>query len=160
MPEIQYTETDRQGLDLIKPLWQQLVEHHKARSPIFYNDYAKMTFATRKKQLLEKSRGNTIRIDLARDENLGEFVGYCVSTISEERQGEIDSIYIKPNYRRFGIADNLMKRALHWMDEQLITKRILVVGAGNEEVLGFYSKYGFHPRNIVLEQAHTKKVKE
>jgi ribosomal protein S18 acetylase RimI-like enzyme len=160
MPVIQYTETDRQGLDLIKPLWQQLVEHHKARSPIFYNDYAKMTFATRKKQLLEKSRKNTIRIDLARDENLGEFVGYCVSTISEERQGEIDSIYIKPDYRRFGIADNLMKRALHWMDEQLITKRILVVGAGNEEVLGFYSKYGFHPRNIVLEQAQTKKVKE
>jgi ribosomal protein S18 acetylase RimI-like enzyme len=160
MPEIQYTETDRQGLDLIKPLWQQLVEHHKARSPIFYNDYAKMTFATRKKQLLEKSRGNNIRIDLARDENLGEFVGYCVSTISEERQGEIDSIYIKPDYRRFGIADNLMKRALHWMDEQLITKRILVVGAGNEEVLGFYSKYGFHPRNIVLEQAQAKKLKE
>ena len=118
-----------------------------------------MTFATRKKQLLEKSRGNTIRIDLARDEDLGEFVGYCVSTISEERQGEIDSIYIKPDYRRFGIADNLMKRALHWMDEQLITKRILVVGAENEEVLGFYSKYGFHPRNIVLEQVQPKKVK-
>jgi ribosomal protein S18 acetylase RimI-like enzyme len=45
------------------------------------------------------------------------------------------------------------------MDEQLITKRILVVAAGNEEVLGFYSKYGFHPRNIVLEQVQTNKVK-
>jgi len=160
MPEIQYMETDQQGLDLIKPLWQQLIEHHKARSLIFYDDYAKMTFATRKKQLLEKSRGNIIRIDLARDVNLGEFVGYCISTISEERQGEIDSIYIKPDYRSFGIADNLMKRTLHWMDEQLITKRILVVGAGNEEVLGFYSKYCFHPRYIFLEQVQTKKVKE
>lgn len=159
MPEIQYIETDQQGLDLIKPLWQQLVEHHKARSLIFYDDYAKITFATRKKQLLKKSRANTIRIDLAKDVNLGELIGYCVSTISEERQGEIDSIYIKPDYRRFGIADNLMKRALHWMDEQFITKRILIVAAENEEVLGFYSKYSFHPRSIVLEQVQTKKVK-
>ena len=153
--EIEYIETDQQDIDLIEPLWQQLNEHHKARSHIFYDAYTKMTFAMRKKQLLDKSRENTMRIDLARDVNLGKFIGYCVSTISEARHGEIDSIYIKPDYRRFGIADNLMKRALQWMDEQLITKRIIVVGAGNEDVLGFYSKYGFHIRNIILEQVDT-----
>ncbi len=84
--------------------------------------FAKMTWEIRKKELLEKSRNGAIRVDLARDKNTGVLVGYCVSTVSEKRQGEIESIYIEEDYRRSGIGDNLMKKALSWMDEHSVTE--------------------------------------
>ena len=91
-------------------------------------------------------------MDIASDLDTGEIVGYCVSTVSANKQGEIDSIYIEPDYRRSGIGNNLMGRALHWMDDLSATRKVLVVGIGNEEVLEYYRKYNFYPRSVVLEQ--------
>jgi ribosomal protein S18 acetylase RimI-like enzyme len=157
MLNIEYTETDKQGLDLIAPLWQKLIEHHKARSPQYLSrHYDRMTWEIRKKELLEKSRNGFMRIDLARDINTGKLVGYCVSTISEKRQGEIDSIYIEAGYRRCGIGNNLTKRALRWMDSRSVTKKIVAVGAGNEEAFEFYGRYNFYPRATILEQVENK----
>ncbi|UCB43297.1 MAG: GNAT family N-acetyltransferase [Dehalococcoidales bacterium] len=152
MAKIEYTHTDEQGLDSIAALWQKLLEYHKSLSQHFSGRLGSMTFDLRKKGLLEKSREGVIRIDLARDVGRGGLVGYCVSTISRDRQGEIESIYIEPDYRESGIGDNLMKRALHWMDEYPVTKKVLAVGTGNEEVFDFYSRYDFYPRTTILEQ--------
>jgi diamine N-acetyltransferase len=154
-----YTETDAQGLDLIDPLWQKLREHHKARAPkVFIEHYEKFTFSIRKKELLEKSRNGVILVDLARDRNTKALIGYCVSTVSEKNQGEIDSIYVEKEYRGLDIGDNLMKRALKWMDVHSVTKKIIGVAAGNEEVFAFYSRYNFYPRVSILEQVKPKEV--
>jgi ribosomal protein S18 acetylase RimI-like enzyme len=159
MAKIEYTETDKQGLDSIGPLWQKLIEYHKARSPQrFSGHYAVMTFDLRKKQLLEKSSKGSMRIDLARDTETGELVGYCVNTISGDRHGEIESIYVESDYRKSGIGENLMKRALKWMDDLSVTRKIVVVGVGNEEVFSFYSRYNFYPRATILEQVETKET--
>ena len=155
--KIEYLETNQQGLDLIGTLWQKLIEYHKTRFKHFAEHLERVTFDLRKKELLEKTRDGALRIDLAKDMNTGELVGYCVSTVSGNRQGEIDSIYIESDYRQSGIGDNLMKRTLRWMDDMQVTKKILVVGAGNEEVFAFYSRYNFYPRSIVLEQVKTGK---
>jgi ribosomal protein S18 acetylase RimI-like enzyme len=160
MMEIDYSETNQQGLDLIGTLWQRQIEYHKTRSKHFAERLERVTFDLRKKELLEKTREGALRIELARDVNTGELVGYCMSTISGNRQGEVDSIYIEPGYRKSGIGNNLMKRALRWMDDMSVTKKILVVAAGNEEVFAFYSRYNFYPRSIVLEQVETKEAEQ
>lgn len=156
MAEIEYTETNQQGLDLIGHLWQKLKEHHKIRSQHFSWHYNRMTFDLRKKELLDKSSKGALHIDLARDMDTGEFVGYCVSTISGDKQGEIDSIYIEPDYRRAGIGDALMQRTLRWMDTLSVNKKIIVVAAGNEEVFAFYSRYNFYPGIITLRQVNAE----
>jgi len=156
MANIEYIETDRQGLDLIVPLWQKLNEHHRLRSLYFPGHYTRMTWDLRKKQLIDKSRNGSIRIDLAKDGNTEALIGYCVSTISEKRQGEIDSIYIEDGYRRCGIGDNLMKKALKWMDEHSVKGKMLEVASGNEEVFAFYSRYDFYPRSTIMRQVETK----
>jgi len=119
-----------------------------------------MTFDLRKKEILEKSRKGAVRIDLASDVDTGELVGYCVSTISVDKQGEIDSIYIEPGYRQSSIGVNLMKRALRWMDGLSATKKILVVAVGNEEVFEFYSQFNFYPRSTVLEQVEAREARQ
>ena len=158
MAKIEYLETDEQGLDSIGHLWQKLIEYHKERSPQhFSGHYTMITFDLRKKQLLEKSGKGSMRIDLARDTETGKLVGYCVSTILGDKQGEIESIYIEESYRHSGIGDNFMKKALHWMDGLSVKKKIVGVGAGNEEVFSFYSRYSFYPRATILEQVVTGK---
>jgi len=152
MIEIKYTETDQNGLDSIAPLWRKLNEEHRVRSEQFSGIYAKRTFDWRKKVLLEKSEPGSLHICMARDSISGDLLDYCVSTISEDNRGEIDSIYIEPDYRKYGIGDALMERALSWLNEHSVTRKVVNVGTGNENVLTFYGRYGFYPRTIILEQ--------
>jgi GNAT superfamily N-acetyltransferase len=147
---VEYIVTDQQGLDLIADLWEKLREHHKARSLHHAPDLARMTFYQRKKELLDKSVKGSLHVKLAKDKITGKLVGYCVSTITADKQGEIDSIYVEEDYRRSGIGDNLMKSALEWMDGLSINKRFIAVVFGNEEVFPFYAKYGFYPRGTLL----------
>jgi ribosomal protein S18 acetylase RimI-like enzyme len=105
----------------------------------------------RKEFLLKKSNGGAIRVDLARDPNNVK-VAYCVSTLNSERVGEVDSIYVREEYRSLGIGDQLMKRSLEWMDKKGVTSKKILVTAGNQDALSFYRRYGFRPRRMVLEQ--------
>ena len=93
-----------------------------------------------------------MRIDLARDIKTDKLIGYCVSTVNQDKQGEIESIYIEKDYRRRGIGGNFMKKALAWMDGLSVTKRVIGVAAGNEEAFPFYARYGFYPRVTILKQ--------
>ncbi len=151
---IHYSVTDASGIDQIKPLWEQLVLHHKARSTHFKDVYENFTFEKRKADLLNKSCDGLLRVDLATDN--GRNVGYCVSTV-KENEGEIDSIYIDQDYRSTGIGSAFMERALAWMDEQHVTVRRVAVAVGNEEALGFYEQFGFLPRQVLLEQKHNSR---
>ena len=155
--KIVYTETDQQGLDLICSLWRKLIEHHKARSRYFQEHFDRMTWEKRKKELLEKSINGAMHIDLAKNSKTGALIGYCVSTINEKKQGEIESIYIEADYRRTGIGGDFMKRALSWMDGQSVDRKVIAVAAGNEEVIIFYKRYNFYPRTIILEQVEDSK---
>jgi ribosomal protein S18 acetylase RimI-like enzyme len=108
-------------------------------------------------ELCKKYKDGLIRVDLAREKAADTLVGYCITTISRDNQGEIQSIYVEPEYRKYGIGDALMNLCLHWLDEHAVIKKVLGVGAGNEEVIEFYSRYNFYPRTIILEQVEEGK---
>jgi ribosomal protein S18 acetylase RimI-like enzyme len=145
---IEYVEKGADSLDLIRPLWEGLNAHHLVRSPNFRGHYEQMTFEARKKDLLKKER---LQIILA--VRGGSPVGYCVCTISAEGDGEIDSIYVEDGYRRSGIGEELMTRAIAWLDAGGAKKKIVAVAAGNEAAIPFYESFGFVPRMTVLQMA-------
>jgi diamine N-acetyltransferase len=156
--EIYYTSTDERGLDATCALREKLIEYHKVRSRHFYQRYAGMPPAhQRNRELRDKYQNGLIRVDLAREKAADTLVGYCITTISRDNQGEIQSIYVEPEYRKYGIGDALMKLCLQWLDEHAVIKKVLGVGAGNEEVFEFYRKYNFYPRTIILEQVEEEK---
>lgn len=152
MAEIEYTETDAEGLDKLASLWQKLNDLHGELSEHFSASYPENTFLKRKRELLNKSSGGAMRIYLARDKDTGKIVGYCVSTISRQNKGEIDSIYIEDGYRRLGIGDYLMKKALCWLQKKSANRVVVEVIVSNEAAFGFYRQYGFYPRSTILEQ--------
>lgn len=148
--EIEYLEKNQNDLDIIRPLWEKLNAHHITVSKYFKDSRATTTFDMRKKQLQEKSYQGALRIDLARDAVTKEYIGYCVTSVDQAKQGEIESIYVEKDYRLSGIGDSLMTRALGWLENITVKKTILGVAEGNEGVFAFYQRHNFYPRVTVL----------
>jgi RimJ/RimL family protein N-acetyltransferase len=144
--EIEYLEKNQNDLGIIRPLWDKLNAHHITVSKYFKDTRAVTTFDMRKKQLMEKSYQGALRIDLARDAVTKEYIGYCVTSVDPEKQGEIESIYVEKDYRLSGIGDSLMTRALAWLETVTEKKTILTVAEGNEGVFAFYRRHNFYPR--------------
>jgi ribosomal protein S18 acetylase RimI-like enzyme len=151
---ISYVELEKDRINLIKPLWEKLRDHHRKLSLYFPERYVEFTFQERKEDLLKKSENGILRIDTAYDETSEQFIGYCISSISDEKIGEVDSIYLDDKYRSSGIGDTLMKRSLSWMDQNGVETKRIMVAAGNENTLAFYSRYNFFPKHIILEQSN------
>ncbi len=152
MARIEYIATDQQDLDRIAGLWEKQRQHHRAVAREFAAFFTRITFAQRKEGLLKIGRSGKLRLDIAFDTETARDVGYCITSLSAERKGEIESIYVEPDYRGQGIGDGLMRRALRFLDEEGTTRKVLGVAAGNEAVFGFYRRYGFVPRVTALEQ--------
>jgi ribosomal protein S18 acetylase RimI-like enzyme len=151
---IDFIDTDEKDLDLIAPLWEKLKEHHTSHAhEVFKEQFGRMTFQERKQDLLRKSRNGFMLVSLAKDKSNDALLGYCVSTISENKTGEVESIYVETEYRRRGIGEELMEKALSWFDDHTVERKVIAVAGGNEEVFPFYRKYGFYPRVTILTQA-------
>ena len=151
---ISYIKLDNDQIDSIRPLWEKLRDHHRELSPYFPERYVELTFQERKEDLLEKAENGVLIIDAAYDKTSKQFIGYCISSISDEKIGEVDSIYLDEKYRSSGIGDALMKRSLDWMDQNGVETKRIMVAAGNENTLAFYSRYKFFPKHIILEQSN------
>jgi diamine N-acetyltransferase len=157
MHNIEYIIIDERDLDLIADLWWKLRLHHKAHAPeYFIEQYEKMPWNFRKQMLLDKAKNGAIRIDLAQDKDTNTLIGYCVSSVSDKKVGEIESIYVEETYRKLSIGAALMEKALSWLENQKADRIILSVGAGNEAVFGFYRRCGFYPRTTILEKIGTR----
>ena len=151
MINVEHVEGAQESLYLIQPLWQNLRNHHKNKSRYFADTYANKKFQDRVNELTDDSKVG-IRVNLVKDKDTGQYIGYCVSTINKEMIGEIDSLDVEKEYRKHGIGNELMKRALEWLDKNKVKSKRVVVGDGNENVIDFYNHYGFYIRKIVLEQ--------
>jgi ribosomal protein S18 acetylase RimI-like enzyme len=151
-PNIRYVQRDKGALDEIKLLWESLNRCMGERSTFFKAHFAAMTWEKRKADLLAKAVGGQMRIDIALDSDAKGPVGYLVSSLSAERIGVVESVFVSEGYRRLGIGEALMRRALAWMDQNGAVEKTLEVTVGNEPVFGFYGRFGFLPRQTLLKQ--------
>jgi diamine N-acetyltransferase len=151
MANIRYISTDGKDLELITPLREKTRQFHTERSIHFKKRITEISIQDTNKQILVQSSGG-ILLDLVEDLDVKELIGYCLTGINSNMNGEIFSIFIKPDYRRLGIGDKLIKQALTWMDKWGVKRKTLHIWAGNEEVIDFYRRYNFEVRSIIMEQ--------
>jgi diamine N-acetyltransferase len=151
-PKIKYISGDQALLDTVKPLWEELNIYHCKRSEHFKSHYKAMTFEKRKTEILKKTSGSELRVDLAFDEATDKGVGYIISSVNPEKVGELESVYVGDAYRHMGVGGTLMRAALSWLDQKGAVEKLVEVSVGNEAAWGFYGKYGFKPRKTVLKQ--------
>ena len=101
---VKFIHGDEVLLDQIRVLWEALNSHHLELSTNFKQHYQDMTFEKRKADLLKKAIAGKMRVDLAVDEVIGQNVGYCVSSLNQEKNGEVESIFVDSDYRGSGIG--------------------------------------------------------
>lgn len=151
---VRYEVMTEEGLDLIRPIWLELRQMHRARSTHFKSELGTRTFEERRDELLEKAAGGLMRVELAREED-GRVVGYCVSSVGPDMTGEVDSIFVTAANRGMGIGTALMEGALRWMDDLGAKRKVVMAIVGNETVHAFYARFGFLPKSVLLEQARS-----
>jgi GNAT superfamily N-acetyltransferase len=66
-------------------------------------------------------------------------------------RGEIDSMFVEPEWRGRGIGRDLVTRALAWLDVQGATARAVAVATDNAAAWVFYERLGFVPRTVHME---------
>jgi ribosomal protein S18 acetylase RimI-like enzyme len=153
MLSIEYRRTDIREIDGIRPLWLLLNEYMSTQTKNFQSHFEQMTFEKRKAYFEQVASAGSLCIDLAFDvRDRDRYVGYCVSSLSQEKTGEIESIFVDDAYRSQGIGSALVSRALGWLDENGSTRNRVSVSEGNESVWNFYKKFRFYPRMTVIEQ--------
>lgn len=150
MESIQYNSGDQVWLDAVQPLWEQLNQHHEEISPHFSAEFQANSFAERKTMLLKKYNGGQLRVDLAQWQ--GQAIGYLISAVTADGVGEIESIFVATEFRGQGIADELMRQGLAWLDSQGAHTKLIAVAVGNERAYSFYARFGFFPRLVMLKQ--------
>jgi len=151
-PAVLYSIAGITEIDRIRSLWEQLNDHHHANARAFREVYSKWTFDDRKVYFAKLALSGQFRIDLASDPVSGRYIGYCVSSLSRELDGEIESVFVGAGFRSQGIGSALVTRALQWFEEQGAQRVRISVADGNEAAFPFYRKFGFSPRMTVLEQ--------
>jgi len=147
-----YREIGVHEIDCIRSLWEDLNTFHREKTPHFRLHYERMTFEERKEYFISLTRTGFLHTDIASIADSGMGVGYCVCSVSVEKNGSIESIFVHPAYRSKGIGTALVTRGLQWMDSCGAMQKRVSVAAGNEDALPFYAKSRFVPRMTVLEQ--------
>ena len=140
--KIEFITGDTSPLDEIKELWEELNQFHIEKSVDFKNHYKAFTFAARKESIVRHIENGALLVAIAYCNNLK--IGYCISSVVDGI-GEIDSIFVKTGYRKSDVGHKLMEMSLDWIKTNAAKKIVVKVSVGNEEVFGFYSKYGFAP---------------
>ena len=91
--------------DIVEPLWKKLNELHRLVSPHFSDRAAAHSFTARKQGFLEKTQNGQLRVEVVKTKAEQQVIAYCVSTITPDKTGEIDSIFVEEDHRGNGIAD-------------------------------------------------------
>ncbi|MDQ0195563.1 GNAT family N-acetyltransferase [Paenibacillus wynnii] len=148
---VNYYHIDHTGLEVVEPLWNELVDHHGNISRNMNHPFSRITFHERSKELLSKVEHGQLQIILAIDDTTNKHIGYCISSITKKGEAEIDSIYVSEDYRSNGIGASLINQSIEWIENQKAESISISVIYGNERAIRFYEKYGFYLRSYILK---------
>lgn len=133
-------------LESIKDLWEAQRDFHGEISTHFSEKFQSLDFESRRKSL--SVDGKKVHLVVANDEDP---IGYCISMMDAQNNGEVFSLFVKPEYRGKQIGETLMTVAMNWLHKQQPNKIHLSVAVGNEKVMSFYEKFGFKSFTISME---------
>jgi len=119
--------------------WEALHVEHQALDRLMGRIPVEKSWNQRRDDLIAKA-------DIVLFETIGHshVIGYCLTTISSECIGEIDSLYLSPEYRGRGYGRVLFQRSLSWLAQYGITTPQLWVHPANFAAIRFYWSFGFY----------------
>lgn len=135
-------------IEVIKNLWEKNRKYHEDTSEYFKESYRLVNFEDRMKAFSRFNK-DTMKITVAKEND--EYIGYCISTISDGK-GEVDSLHVDKGNRGNGIGKKLVTIHLEWMKEKKCKAIGVTVSQENEATIGFYKNLGFYPNTLYMQQ--------
>ena len=153
-PAFVYRTVGTDGIDAVRPLWEKLRAYH---APLL-GDKAPFVFEPRKQEILSKAAAGKLWIELVSLAEYATDIAYCISTVSANGCGEVDSMFVEKDFRGRGVGSELVRRTLAWFDSVGASSKVVTVAHGNERAPAFYRRFGFRPRCVLLQQRHDNEV--
>jgi ribosomal protein S18 acetylase RimI-like enzyme len=66
--------------------------------------------------------------------------------------GFIDDIFVEPDFRRQGVATQLLQGALKWFVQQGVSQVEAAIWSSNQASQDFFCKFGFAPARILMQK--------
>ena len=137
---------ESKDIPIIQPMWEELNKLHGQLSTHFNEHFKSFTFQNR---MNETDQKDAIAVFVIKEgSKLG---GYCMASV-ECGIGEVDSIYIKPEYRGNKMGVCLIEKVETWLKSKEVTKIQISIVEGNEAVLDFYNRQGYRHKTTVVEK--------
>jgi diamine N-acetyltransferase len=143
-----YRTVDGDGIDAVRPLWEKLRAYH---APLF-NESPPFLFEPRKHGILAKAAPGKLRIELVSSAAAATDIAYCISSVTADGCGEVDSMFVEEQFRGCGVGSELLRRALAWLDSRGARSKVVTVAHANPGALALYRRFGFQPRTVLLQQ--------
>ncbi|WP_205862083.1 GNAT family N-acetyltransferase [Planosporangium thailandense] len=74
------------------------------------------------------------------------------TTVRPARVAELESMYVRPEYRSAGVGAALVAEFMAWARGRGAKLAAVTAYAANERALAFYARNGFTPQSVQLEQ--------
>lgn len=137
-------------LNEIQETWELLNKHHEEKSINFKERFANFKFDRRKSDLIKKSEKGEILVNVVYVGN--KKAGHCVTSHDKEGKGEVETLFVKEEFRKYGLGKLLIEKAIEWLKNNKVNNVDIMIAAGNEEALPFYEKFGFKMAGIKVKR--------
>lgn len=131
-------------------LWELFIENQIQNAGEMADGIAAYLQSQRDGGLLAKTSNGKLHIQLVYTSNHQEPIGFCITSLSSDRLGEVEALYVLDKYQGNNLGTKLMQTSLQWLEENNALEQKLIVAAGNEQVFSFYQKFGFHSSYTTL----------
>ncbi len=134
-------------------LWELFIENQIQNAGEMADGIAACLQSQRDGDLLAKTDDGKLHIQLVYTSNHQDPIGFCITSLSSDRLGEVEALYVLDQYQGNHLGTKLLETSLQWLEVNNALEQKLIVAAGNEEVFSFYQKFGFYSGYTTLFRA-------
>jgi diamine N-acetyltransferase len=145
MNSFQFKEGSSELLTSCGTLWELFISNQAQNAGEMSVGVEEYIRSLQDNGLLQKTQNGKLQVQLVFVDDEEEPIGFCVTSLTQERVGEVEALFVLEHYQGNKLGGQLFQNALEWMEKEGAIEQRLVVAVGNEKVFDFYAKYGFLP---------------
>lgn len=150
MNSFHFKEGSSELLNYCGNLWELFISNQAQNAGEMSLGVQEYLHSLRNESLLQKTKDGKLHVQLVYVGKEQEPIGFCITSLTKDRVGEIETLYVVDRYQRNKLGGKLFQNAMAWMETEKAIEQRLVVATGNEKVFNFYAKYGFFPGYTTL----------
>lgn len=158
LPSVKIRRLEPEEIDAVRPLWLDLLEHHRAVTPEMTTRSPDDSWARRRAEY-ERWLADPGSFALLADED-AEPLGYALVHVTDgddtwdtgDRRADLESLSVAPAARGRGIGDALLDAVDDELDRLGVTDLFLGVVSTNADAIRFYERRGLRPYLTVMHR--------